>query len=131
MIVSPVESLGGEALFRYRVAMAPPAVNAALIAAAAHQQAETAKLITDPLRKAGATGPRSAIELDLSAKGASKLLDGLVKRGHVRAAGGGRYWLDEAAIAKSKAAGNRAALIILAFTISLAASLWAIALSLN
>lgn len=106
--------------------MANPAINAALIAAAAQQQALTNTHITGPLKKAGATSARTAIPLDLSAKGTDKLLAGLVKRGHVRAAGAGRYWLDEAAVANSKAAGTRAALIIIAVLLSITASLVAL-----
>lgn len=105
--------------------MANPALNAALIAAA-QQQAAASKLITDPLKQAGATNARAAIPLDLSAKGSDKALAALIKKGHVRAAGGGRYWLDEAAVARSTAAGTRAALILLAFLISLGASLLAL-----
>jgi hypothetical protein len=107
--------------------MANPAINAALVAAA-QQQVLAATHITGPLTKAGATSSRVAIPLDLSAKGADKLLAQLVGRGHVRDAGGGRYWLDEAAVASTKAEGQRAALILLAFLLSLGASLWALTL---
>jgi hypothetical protein len=107
--------------------MVNPAFNAALIAAA-QQQALTATHVTGPLMKAGATSSRTATTLDLSAKGADKLLAQLVQRGHVRGAGAGRYWLDEAAVASTKAAGQRLALILLAFLLSLGASLWALTL---
>ena len=106
--------------------MANPAINAALIAAAAQQQALTEQHILTPLKKAGATSARTATTLDVSAKGADKLLAALVKRGHVRAAGDGRYWLDEAAIKRSEAAGLRIALIIIAFLLSVTASLVAL-----
>ncbi len=106
--------------------MANPGINAALIAAAAAQQALTEQHVTTPLKTAGATSARSATILDLSAKGADKLLAALVKRGHVRATGDGRYWLDEAAIKRSQAAGLRIALIIIAFLLSVTASLVAL-----
>lgn len=105
--------------------MVNPAINAALIAAAAKQQEMTAKHVTTPLKQAGATSPRTAIPLDLSAKGSDKLLPGLVKRGHVRSAANNRYWLDEGAIARSHAAGKRAALIAIVFLLSVTASLLA------
>ncbi|WP_338501409.1 hypothetical protein V6R86_01465 [Sphingomonas kaistensis] len=106
--------------------MANPAINAALIAVAAQQQALTDQHILTPLKKAGATSARTATTLDVSAKGADKLLAGLVKRGHVRATGDGRYWLDEAAIKRSQAAGLRIALIIIAFLLSVTVSLAAL-----
>jgi hypothetical protein len=108
--------------------MANPGINAALMVAA-QQQALAATHITDPLRKSGATSPRAATTLNLSAKGTDKLLAELVKRGHVRTVGGGRYWLDEAAIARTKAAGKRVALILIVFLLSVTASL--LALTLN
>jgi len=108
--------------------MANPGINVALMVAA-QQQALTATQITGPLKKAGATSARTAIPLDLSAKGADKLLAGLLKRGQVRSLGNGRYWLDEAAIASAKAAGVRIAFIVIAFLLSVTASLLALALS--
>ena len=107
--------------------MANVAFNTALIAAA-QQQALTATHIINPLRKAGATSARHAIPLDLSAKGAPKLLEQLTKRGHVRPACGECYWLDEAAVARSKAAATRVALIVIAFLLSVTASLGALLL---
>lgn len=106
--------------------MANPAINAALIAVAAQQQALTDAHITGPLKKGRATSVRTAIPLDLSAKGIDKLLAALVKRGHVRSAGDGRYWLDEAAVAESKARGTRVALIVIAVLLSITASLLAL-----
>nr|WP_314442508.1 hypothetical protein [uncultured Sphingomonas sp.] len=106
--------------------MANPAINAALIAAAAQQQALTNQHVTGPLKAAGATSPRTATRLDLTAKGADKLLAALVKRGHVRSTGDGRYWLDEAAIAGSQSAGLHLALVIIVFLLSVTASLVAL-----
>ena len=106
--------------------MANPAINAALIAAAAQQQALTDQHILDPLKAAKATSPRSATTLDLSAKGTDKLLASLVKRGYVRATGDGRYWLDEAAMKRAQTAGFRILLIVLAVLISVSASLIAL-----
>lgn len=45
------------------------------------------------------------------------------KHGHVRAAGGGRYWLDEEAIARSNASAVKVVLISLVFLLSVAVSL--------
>lgn len=106
--------------------MANPAINAALIAVAAQQQALSDAHITGPLKKARATSARTAIPLDLSAKGTDKLLAAMVKRGHVRSAGAGRYWLDEAAVAESKARGTKTALIIIIVLLSVTASLVAL-----
>jgi hypothetical protein len=106
--------------------MANAAIQAALMAAA-QQQALASKAITEQLKKAGAKAPRSAAELDLSNKGSDKVLETLIKSGHVRDAGGGRYWLDEDAIAATKASAGRVALILVAFLLSAAASLLAIA----
>jgi hypothetical protein len=107
--------------------MANAAINAALIAAAAEQQALTAKAILDPLKEAGAFTARKAITLDLSAKGTDKLLAQLVKRGHVRESGAGRYWLDREEVERSKAAAGRAGWIITAVMLSITASLIALA----
>jgi hypothetical protein len=106
--------------------MTNAAITAAIIAS--QQQAHAQAQITTPLKKAGATSSRAAIPLDLTAKGADKSLVALVKQGHVRAAGGDRYWLDEEAIAKAKASATRGALIAVAFLLSAVASLWALSL---
>jgi hypothetical protein len=105
--------------------MANPAINIALIAAA-QQQAQTGKALTDQLKTAGATHVRAARPLDLSVKGSDAMLAYLVKRGHIREAGGGTYWLDEDAIARSTATGTRVALVLLAFLLSAGASLLAL-----
>jgi len=122
------ESLGMDGRFRYKVRMSNPALNAAVIAAA-QEQAASAKAIKDQLTKAGATSPRSPTSLDLSINGSGKMLEYMVKQGHVRDAGGGRYWLDEEAVARSTANSKRVALIVAVFLLSLAASLWAILLN--
>jgi hypothetical protein len=106
--------------------MANPAINIALIAAA-QQQALNEKALLDQLRKAGATGPRQAAPLDLSVKGSDQLLEGLLKRNHVRSSGGGLYWLDEEAIANATARTRSAGLIVLVALISVTASLIALA----
>lgn len=106
--------------------MSNPAINAALIAAAA-KQAEAGKSITEQLKKAGARNARSAVPVDLSVSGSDTMLAYYEKHGHVRAAGGGRYWLDEEAIARSNAAAVKVVLIALAFLLSVAASLIAYA----
>jgi hypothetical protein len=106
--------------------MANAAITAALIAS--QQQALAQAQITTPLKEAGATSSRAAIPLDLTAEGADKLLANLVKQGHVRVAGGDRYWLDEEAIARSTASARRGALILAAFLLSAGASLWALSL---
>lgn len=106
--------------------MVNPAINAAIIAAAG-QQADAGKAILSQLREAGARTVRTAIPLDLSVKGSEAILAHLIKRGQVRDAGGRRYWIDEEAIARTKAAGIKASLIIAAFALSAAASLMAIA----
>lgn len=112
-------------MFPYAAAMANPAVNVALIAAA-QKQAKAAEAITEQLGKAGATNARAATTLDLGEAGSEKILEWLIARGHVREAGGGRYWLDKDAVAQSKSRGSRFALILLAFLLSAGASLAAI-----
>ena len=106
--------------------MANAAINVAVMAAA-QQQAQIEKALTDQLKEARAVHLRAARPLDLSAKGSDKALAGLVRKGFVREAGGGTYWLDEEAIAHAKRAGVRVALILLAFLLSLGASLIALA----
>lgn len=106
--------------------MAYPAINTALIVAA-QKGAASAEALLDQLRKGGAIHTRAAMPLDVSADGAPEMLAYLVKRGQVRSAGGERYWLDEEAIARGKAAGARVAFILIAFLASAGASLLAIA----
>lgn len=107
--------------------MANAAINAAILAAAAQQQALTAKAILDPLKEAEAFTAREAVALDLSAKGTDKLLAQLVERGHVREAGAGRYWLDREEIERTRAAAVRAGWIAAAALLSITASLIALA----
>lgn len=105
--------------------MANPAVNIALIAAA-QKQAESTKVIFSQLMSAGATSQQSAVRLKLD-KGSDNMLAYLLRRGHVREAGGARYWLDKEAVARSKARGIWVALILAAFLVSGGASLLALA----
>ena len=107
--------------------MANAGINAALIAAAAQHSASDD--LTKLLRAKGATSARTAVPLDLSASGAAATLQSLIKQGYIREAGGGRYWLDEEHVVRAKAAAGRFFMILLAFMISLGASLWAISLS--
>ena len=102
--------------------MTNPAINAAVLAAAAQKQAEGDEL-TKQLRARGATSARDATALDLSASGASQALRSLVKQGYVREVGGERYWLDEERYARAKEAAGKFFLILLAFLLSAAASL--------
>lgn len=103
-------------------------MNAALLALAA-QQAQASKAITKQLSEAGASSSRAATRVDLSAKGSDKVLQQLLRQGHVRDAGSGRFWLDEEGIARSRANGVRLALIATLFLLSLCASLLALALA--
>lgn len=104
------------------------AANVALIAAA-QQQAASAKAITDQLHKANAYGAAAAVPLDLSLKMSDKMLQQLIDKGHVRAAGGELYWLDREAVERSKANATRWSLIAIAFLLSLGASLLALLLT--
>jgi hypothetical protein len=106
--------------------MANPAINVALLAAAA-QQHQSSDDLTKQLRAKGATSPRSPAALDLSASGAKSTLQSLIKQGYIREAGDGRYWLDEEQFARSKAAAGRFFLILLAFLLSAGASVLALA----
>jgi hypothetical protein len=105
--------------------MVNPAINVAVMAA--QQQAKATKVIFDQLLTAGATSQRAATKLKLG-KGDDKMLAYLVRRGHVREAGGGRYWLDKEAVARTKARGVWVALILTALLVSGGASLLALAL---
>ena len=102
--------------------MANPALTAVLAAAAQKHAGKTA--IPEQLKKAKATNPRSAIELDLTAEGSDLILKQYVRHGHVRATGNGRYWLDEAAVSRSNAQAGRILLILLAFSLSAGLTLW-------
>ncbi len=104
--------------------MANAGINAALIAAAAQQHSNDD--LTKQLKAKGATSARTASPLDLSASGTSATLRSLIKQGYVRDAGGGRYWLDEARVARASAAAGKFFLILLAFLLSAGASLVAL-----
>lgn len=106
--------------------MAQVAINAGVIAAAAKQDAAT-KAILKQLNEGGASQSRRAVALDLSTEGSDTALAHLIKYGHVREAGGGTYWLDHEAAARSKAASVRLAWILAAFLLSAGASLAALA----
>jgi hypothetical protein len=101
-------------------------VNPALMAAASVQQ-KAKDAVLAQLRLKRATGPTRAIPLP--DEQGSKALEELIGLAVVRSSGHGRYWLDEAALARSKTAGTRVALIIVAFLLSVTASL--LALTLN
>ncbi len=104
--------------------MANPALSAVLAAAA--QKSSGIIAPPDQLRKAGATNARAAIELDLKAEGSRAILDQYLKLGHIRPAGFGRYWLDEASVARDHAKGARLLMILVIFLISAGFSLWAL-----
>ncbi|GAA4023257.1 hypothetical protein GCM10022280_24950 [Sphingomonas swuensis] len=105
--------------------MVNAAINPAIIAAA-QQAALSGKAIADQLLKGRAIDRRSAIPLDLSEKGSAEALAYLVKREQVREAGNGRYWLDQDAMARSRANSIRWVAIIAIFLFSVAASLVAL-----
>ena len=106
--------------------MANPAINAALIAAAAKQHA-TAKAIEKELTDAAATSAGRAAPFTPASDTERSLLDYAIKRGTIREAGGGRYWLDTDRQKELQARARNIALIITAGLLSLLASLAAIA----
>ena len=79
--------------------MSNPAITAALIAAS--QQQEGQEAIEDRLRKAKATGPSSAIPLDLEGN-EKELLDQALAEGTVKTTSDGRHYLNEQAVADRK-----------------------------
>ncbi len=91
--------------------MANPALAAVLAAAAQKVAGDVSP--PDQLRNAGATSSGAAIELDLTAEGSREILAGYLKLGHIREAGFGRYWLDEAALARDHGKGVRGLKILL------------------
>jgi hypothetical protein len=101
--------------------MINPALNAALIAAANKQPASSAAILAR-LRKAGATSRASAAAPDLSGKGAEAVLRKLVEKGHLRAAGGGLYWIEVERVASSQATARQFGLVLLVFLVSAGAS---------
>lgn len=104
--------------------MANAAISAAMIAAA--QQEAGTKAILAQLEQERATNARRAIKIDLSTKGSDAIMAKLVKYGHVKDVGGGRYWLDTDAVERSKANAGRVAMILLAFVVSVGASILAL-----
>ncbi len=91
--------------------MSNPAITAALIAASRQQEVEEA--IEGKLGKAKATGPSSAIALDLEGK-EKELLDQALAEGTVKTTADGRYYLNERAIAdRTEGQGFMVVLILL------------------
>jgi hypothetical protein len=99
--------------------MSNPAITAALIAASRQQEAEEA--IEGRLGKARATGPSSAISLDLEGK-EKELLDQALAAGSVKTTNDGRYYLNERAIADRKEGQGFMVVLILLVIASIMAS---------
>ncbi|MCL6699285.1 hypothetical protein LZ496_10905 [Sphingomonas sp. NSE70-1] len=99
--------------------MSNPAITAALIAASRQQEVEEA--IEGRLTKAKATGPTSAVALDLTGK-EKELLDQAVAEGTVKTTSDGRYYLNERAIADRKEGQGFMVLLILLVAASIMAS---------
>lgn len=108
--------------------MANPAINIAVLAAAASQQ-KALDSITGRLQSADATGPTKAASLDPLTAGEARALAQLRKQGLVRSTGAGRFYLDEDR-KRELAARNRTFLMIAAAVLaSTTASLLAVLLS--
>ena len=105
--------------------MTSPAL-AAVLAAAAQKASRSGVPLTDQLKKARATTERAAIKLDLTAEGSGLILEENLKVGLIRATGDGRYWLEEAVIARAEAKLRRFLLILLIFLVSAGISAWAL-----
>ena len=99
--------------------MSNPAITAALIAASRQQEVKEA--IEGRLQKAKATGPSSAIPLDLEEK-ERELLDQALAEGTVKDTGDGRYYVNEKAIADRKEGQGFAIILILLVVASVMAS---------
>jgi len=99
--------------------MSNPAITAALIAASRQQEVEEA--IEGRLGKAKATGPSSAISLDLEGK-EKELLDQALAAGSVKTTNDGRYYLNERAIADRKEGQGFMVVLILLVIASIMAS---------
>jgi hypothetical protein len=99
--------------------MSNPAITAALIAASRSQEVEEA--IEGRLGKAKATGPSSAIALDLADK-EKELLDQALAAGTVKTTSDGRYYLNERAIADRKEGQGFMVVLILLVVASIMAS---------
>jgi len=99
--------------------MSNPAITAALIAASRQQEVEEA--IEGRLGKAKATGPSSAISLDLEGK-EKELLDQALAAGSVKTTNDGRYYLNERASADRKEGQGFMVVLILLVIASIMAS---------
>jgi len=99
--------------------MSNPAITAAIIAASRHQEIEEA--IEGRLAKAKATGPSSAVPLELAGK-EKELLDQAVAEGMVKITSDGRYYLNERAIADRKEGQGFMVVLILLVVASIMAS---------
>lgn len=99
--------------------MSNPAITAALIAAS--RQQEVREAIEGRLGKAKATGPSSAIPLDLQDK-EKELLDEALAAGVVKTTSDGRYYLNERAIADRKEGQGFMVILILLVAASIMAS---------
>lgn len=104
--------------------MSNPAITAAIIAASRHQEIEEA--IEGRLAKAKATGPSSAVPLELAGK-EKELLDQAVAEGMVKITSDGRYYLNERAIADRKEGQGFMVVLILLVVASIIASAIALA----
>ncbi len=103
-------------------------MNAAAFTAAiaAAKQQELSDAISNQLLAASAITARTATTLDTAAEGSAAALEQMIASGHVRDVGNKRYWLDQSAVARTKASAGRAAWIALAFLVSAGLSLVAL-----
>jgi hypothetical protein len=99
--------------------MSNPAITAAIIAASRKQEIEEA--IEGRLTKAKATGPSSAVTLDLAGK-EKDLLDQALAEGTVKTTSDGRYYLNERAIADRKEGQGFMVVLLLLVAASIMAS---------
>ena len=99
--------------------MSNPAITAALIAASRQQEVKEA--IEGRLTKEKATGPSSAVRLELDGK-EKELLDQAIADGTVKTTGDGRFYLNELAIADRKEGQGFMVVLILLITASILAS---------
>ena len=99
--------------------MSNPAITAAIIAASRQQEIEEA--IESRLTKAKATGPSSAVTLDLAGK-EKELLDQALAEGTVKTSSDGRYYLNERAIADRKEGQGFMVILLLLVVASIMAS---------
>ena len=99
--------------------MSNPAITAAIIAASRQQEIEEA--IEGRLAKAKATGPSSAVPLDLAGK-EKELLDQALAEGTVKTTSDGRYYLNERAIADRKEGQGFMVILLLLVVASIMAS---------